>query len=260
MNGFPEGGGELRSGDGDDGADASASLSGWQASPARDLDELATGASRFGPDLGRLGADREHEDRREREQDANEATDVERTARDMLDRGDRKGAITALMDAHGNAVFSFCARVLRDRSLAEDVLQRVFLEAYRDIGRFRGSSTFPAWLFGIASHRCQDALKSQRRRLQRIESNHRATLRAVDPMAVSCEQLERARIISALEECLQGLSAEVRMTVLLRFQQGKSYEDMSKMLDTKPNTLHVRVARALPALKQCLQAKGWTDE
>ncbi len=258
MNGYPEGGGELRSGDRDDGADASSSMTGWPASPAHDLDELVTQARGSGPDLGQRGTAPEHGDAGE--QDAREPADVERTVRDMLASGDRKGAITALMDAHGNAVFSFCARVLRDRSLAEDVLQRVFLEAYRDIGRFRGNSRFPAWLFGIASHRCQDALKAQRRRLQRIESNHRATLRAVDPVAVSCEQLERARIISALEECLQGLSAEVRMTVLLRFQQGKSYEEMSRMLETKPNTLHVRVARALPALKQCLEAKGWTDE
>ncbi len=227
MNGSPVGGGELRSGDGDRSAESSSTMTSWSISAV---------------------------------DDASEPVDLELAVRAMLARGDRRGAITALMDAHGEAVFGFCVRVLRDRSLAEDVLQRVFLEAYRDIGRFQSHSTFPAWLFGIASHRCQDALKSQRRRLQRIESNHQATARFADPRAASSEQLERARIIVALEECLRGLSDEVRMTVLLRFQQGKSYEEMSELLDTKPNTLHVRVARALPALKRCLEAKGWTDE
>jgi RNA polymerase sigma factor (sigma-70 family) len=192
--------------------------------------------------------------------EASEPVDLDLATRAMLARGDRRGAITALVDAHGEAVFGFCVRVLRDRSLAEDVLQRVFLEAYRDIARFQVHSTFPAWLFGIASHRCQDALRSQRRRLHRIESNTQAAARFADPCAASSEQLERARIIAALEDCLQGLSEEARIAVLLRFQQGTSYEEMSELLETKPNTLRVRVARALPALKRCLEAKGWTHE
>jgi RNA polymerase sigma-70 factor (ECF subfamily) len=190
---------------------------------------------------------------------ASEPVDPELAARGMLARGDCKGAITALMDAHGEAVFGFCVRVLRDRSLAEDVFQHVFLEAYRDIARFQAHSTFPAWLFGIASHRCQDALRSQRRRRHRLESNDQAAVRFADPCAASNEQLERARIIAALEECLRRLSEDVRIAVLLRFQQGMSYEEMSELLETKPNTLHVRVARALPALRRCLEAKGWTD-
>jgi RNA polymerase sigma-70 factor (ECF subfamily) len=193
-------------------------------------------------------------------EDAIEPVDPELAVRAMLARGDRKAALTALMDAQGDAVFSFCARVLRDRSLAEDVLQRVFLEAYRDIGRFQGHSTFAAWLFGIASHRCQDALKSQRRRLQRIELNNQAATCFADPVAASSEQFERSRIIAALEQCLHGLSDEARMTVLLRFQHGMSYEEMAAATGTKPNTLHVRVARALPSLKLCLESKGWTDE
>ena len=180
--------------------------------------------------------------------------------RALLASGDRRGAIGALMDAHGDAVFSFCTRVLRSRTLAQDVLQRVFLDAYRDVDRFHGRSTFFAWLMGIASHRCQDALRSQRRYLQRIESDDQMIVSVADPAMLPSEHLERARILTALDECLRGLSDDVRMTVLLRFQQGKSYEEMSELLDTKPNTLHVRVARALPLLKHCLEGKGWTDE
>jgi hypothetical protein len=59
----------------------------------------------------------------------------------LLARGDRKGAITALMDQHGAAVFNFCSRFLLDRALAEDVLQQVFLHAHRDIERFEGRSS-----------------------------------------------------------------------------------------------------------------------
>src|SRR5690349_13907932 len=70
----------------------------------------------------------------------------------LLARGDRKGAITALMDQHGPTVFNFCSRFLLDRVLAEDVLQQVFLHAYRDIDRFEGRSSPRTWLLRIAVH------------------------------------------------------------------------------------------------------------
>jgi RNA polymerase sigma-70 factor (ECF subfamily) len=178
----------------------------------------------------------------------------------MLASGDRKAAVAALIDAHGQAVFAFCVRVLRDRSLAEDVLQRVFMEAHRDLDRFEGRSTLAGWLFGIATHRCQDALKARRRRLHRIQADEQAMTSFADPGSTPAEHLERARIVAALEDCLRELSDDVRMTLLLRFQHGKSYEEMSALLATITNTLHTRVSRALPVLRRCLETKGWNDE
>src|SRR5882724_8930531 len=120
----------------------------------------------------------------------------------LLSRGDRKGALAALMDMHGEAVFSFCVRVLGDRTLAEDVLQQVFLEAHRDIDRFEGRSSLRTWLTRIASHRCQDAIRSRKIRQQRVKSDERAALDLVDPGSAPAERLEQARLIAALEDCL----------------------------------------------------------
>jgi RNA polymerase sigma-70 factor, ECF subfamily len=175
----------------------------------------------------------------------------------LLAAGDRKGAINALMDAHGHAVLGLCIRILRNRSLADDVLQRVFVEAYRDIERFQGRSSLEAWLLGIAGHRCHDAIKAQRRHLQKFTSDEQAVIDFADPDESPTARLEHVRLVGALEDCLGLLSDEVRMTLLLRFQQGRSYEDMSELLDANANTLHARVSRALPVLKRCLEGKGW---
>ena len=64
----------------------------------------------------------------------------------------------------------------------------------------------------------------------------------------------------ALEKCLSVLASEVRMTVLLRFQSGMSYPDMSEVLGVRSETLQARVARALPVLRRCLEGKGWQDD
>ncbi|HET7500273.1 MAG TPA: sigma-70 family RNA polymerase sigma factor [Kofleriaceae bacterium] len=165
-----------------------------------------------------------------------------------------------MMSAHGRAVYGLCIRVLRDRSLAEDAFQRVFLDAYRDIERFQGRSSLSAWLLGIAGHRCQDALKAQRRRVQRLEPDADVLVRVADPGPGPIDDVERARIFAALADCLRALSDEARMAVLLRFQHGKSYEELSRLLGEKPNTLHARVSRALPLLRRCLEDKGWDDE
>jgi RNA polymerase sigma-70 factor (ECF subfamily) len=173
---------------------------------------------------------------------------------------DRRATVAELVRAHGDAVLGFCLRVVRARALAEDVAQQVFMEAYRDLDRFEGRSSARAWLFGIASHRCLDALKGQQRRLRLIESDEQAVIEFEDPGAGPIEHVDRARLTAALEACLKRLSPDVRATVLLRFQTGSTYEELAAPLAATADTLQVRVARALQALRRCLEKKGWTGE
>ena len=105
-----------------------------------------------------------------------------------------------------------------------------------------------------------DAINSERRRLRRIELNDQATPAAPDLARAPSDRLDRLRWIEALETCLSLLASEVRMTVLLRFQSGMSYPEMSEVLGVRSETLQARVARALPVLRRCLEGKGWHDE
>jgi RNA polymerase sigma-70 factor (ECF subfamily) len=172
----------------------------------------------------------------------------------------RRATVARLMATHGDAVFGFCMRVVRARSLAEDVVQQVFLEAYRDLDGFEGRSSERAWLLGIAIHRCLDLLKTQQRRLKLIESNEQAVLDFKDPGASPIERLDRARLTTALDECLKRLSPDVRATVLLRFQTGSTYEELAIPLAASADALQIRVSRALPILRRCLESKGWADD
>ena len=183
-----------------------------------------------------------------------------RTAQSLLEQGDFRGAVGALVEEHGDAVYAFCLRTLRNPALAEDVAQQVFLHALRDIARFQGRSPLLVWLIGIAAHRCMDAINSERRRLRRIELNDQATLVVPDLACSPTDRIDRSRWIEALEKCLSVLASEVRMTVLLRFQSGMSFPEMSEVLGVRSETLQARVARALPVLRRCLEGKGWQDD
>jgi RNA polymerase sigma-70 factor, ECF subfamily len=187
-----------------------------------------------------------------------EMPEAERAALDCLARGDRRGAVDALLLAYSDEVYSHCRRVLRDSTLAEDVFQQVFLEAIRDLGGFEGRSSLRAWLIGVAYHRSLDALKARRRQRERLDDGEDAVERAADVAADPEALADRARRARELGRCLGALSAEARMTVLMRYRLGLSYEEMAETVGERPGTLHARVTRALPALRRCLEAKGIT--
>lgn len=169
---------------------------------------------------------------------------------------ERHAAVAALFKQHGEAVYGHCLRIVRERVLAEDLMQQVFLEALRDFDQFRGQSSRRTWLFGIANHRCLDALRSRRRGATEPHRDERA----VEEPSVTgpFERLDHAQLLAALEECLALLSPEIRATVLTRYRTDLTFQQMATDLDASPDALQMRVARALPVLLKCLERKGWT--
>jgi RNA polymerase sigma factor (sigma-70 family) len=97
-----------------------------------------------------------------------ESHDPEREARDALARGDPEGALASLMRAYGSPIYRFCRQLVADPDLAQDVHQTTFVQAFEGLAGFGGRGSFRAWLYGIARHRCLDALKIARRREKRF--------------------------------------------------------------------------------------------
>lgn len=186
--------------------------------------------------------------------------DIEAEARALaaLDAGDRRAALGALLDAYGVVIYSYCLRVLRDETLAQDVQQVVFLEVHRDLPAFRRESSVWTWISRIAHNRCMDAATRRRREQQRsvpIDGEDDAVLPASQTPGPD-HTSERARWMAALERCLQRLSEPVRATVLMKYQQGLTFDEMAVAVGERSGTLQVRVSRALPILRQCLERAG----
>jgi RNA polymerase sigma-70 factor (ECF subfamily) len=78
-----------------------------------------------------------------------------------LRAGDKRRALIHMMDRYGDIVLRYGYAMSRDRQVAEEVRQQVFVEAYRDIDRFAGRSSLQTWLLGITRHRCLDAAGSE---------------------------------------------------------------------------------------------------
>jgi RNA polymerase sigma-70 factor, ECF subfamily len=172
----------------------------------------------------------------------------------------RRAKISELMTAFGEAIFGYCMRMIHDEQVARDVVQKTFMQAYRDFDQFEGRSSERTWLTSIARNRCLDTLKQDHRFQKRFESNESAMQEHIDPSAGPAEQMDRARLMAALETCIRRLPAPMRATVLERFLKGATYEELSQSFGAHANALQARVARALRQLKQCLEKHGWAHE
>ena len=182
-------------------------------------------------------------------------SDPEYLALAALDRGKPEEALSILMRAYGTAVYRYCRQMAGSDDLAEEIQQLTFVQAYEGLAKFARRSSLRTWLFGIARHRCLDLAKMNRRRLRRFGPLEDVPDMAAPDRSVE-ERLSEDSRARALERCLQGLGPRVRDAVLLRFQHGLSYPEIARISGEKPPALQVRVARALPILRRCLEEKG----
>ena len=161
-------------------------------------------------------------------------------------------ALELLMRRYGASVYRYCREELRDRALADDVHQQVFIQAHRDLATFAGRATLKTWLFAIARHRVLDASKMRRR--ARAHREHDAA-DPIDPAPAADQLIDDARLCRDLVECLGLLPPRMRTALLLRYQQGFTFDEMAQICHEKPGTLQARVARALPRLRALLEAR-----
>jgi RNA polymerase sigma-70 factor (ECF subfamily) len=182
--------------------------------------------------------------------------DPEDAAQAALERGDPDEALSVLMTAYGKAIFRYCCQVMKDRHLAEEVLQETFVQAFQGFERFAGKSKLRTWLFSIAHNRCLDALRKERTRAKRIQpvSDPPETEDpAVGPEASSAAE----ELADVLRQCLEKLTPKVRSAVILRFREELTYPEMSEVCGDRAPTLQARVTRAMPVLRECVESLGF---
>jgi RNA polymerase sigma-70 factor, ECF subfamily len=168
---------------------------------------------------------------------------------EMIDRGEQRRALTLLMERYGDRVYRFAHAMTRSAAMAEDVRQQVFIQAYRDFGRFERRAQLRTWLFAIVRNRCLDATKIQKRWWKRFKNDPPEDPEGEPP------DLDRGRISKLLAICLGKLAPAARVAVALRYIEELDYKEASEITGDLPGTLQQRVGRALPALRRCVDSK-----
>ncbi|HET9620482.1 MAG TPA: sigma-70 family RNA polymerase sigma factor [Kofleriaceae bacterium] len=171
---------------------------------------------------------------------------------------DKRQVVTLLMKQHGQKIFRYAVAMVSDRALAEDIRQQTFADAHRDLAQVVDVAALPRWLYGIAHHRCLDALASRRRWYQRYKNEFPADDEPPGdrPSDDALVALDQAQWASLLRRCVDQLKPRSRAAVLLRYGQGLRYDDVAVIAKERGATVQRRVARALPVLRRCLERKS----
>jgi RNA polymerase sigma-70 factor, ECF subfamily len=142
--------------------------------------------------------------------------------------------VEVLFRAHAQELGRYLVAMVRDRALAEDLLQDTFCDALRAQEQLGQIENERAWLYGIARHRALGALRRGRRfqrTLVRLGGSREVAQEADEALVALLDLLERE------------LSPELRALVLLRYVHGFQAAELAEMTGLSPEAVRQRLAR-----------------
>ena len=177
-------------------------------------------------------------------------------------RAGKDAAYRELLRRYERPVFSLVYRMVRDRTLAEDLSQDTFVKVLNALESYRPEYKFSSWVFKIANNVAIDQLR--RRELDtlsldgspdaRTKDEIEATaLQAVDRTESPLAELESRELGSVIEQAIAKLRPEYRSCILLRHVEGRSYEEIAEVLDLPLGTVKTYIHRARNELREHLE-------
>ena len=150
----------------------------------------------------------------------------------------------ALYDRYAEQVYRTALRITRDRDAAFDVTQDTFLQAFGGIGSFDGRATLATWLYRIAVNQALQLL-----RRHKTERRH---LRIVAEQSPTATEPADNGAYPDVESALAALSEHDRAILVLKYQEGLSYDEIAASLDCAPGTVASRLNRARDRLRRIM--------
>lgn len=151
-------------------------------------------------------------------------------------------------------VYGFVLRRLRDPSLAEETVVDVFVELWKNAGRFRGESRPATWIFGIAHFKCLAASRAARRSKRSAVVATESEILEAMPDVIDTEDAAAARErVAHVKAALQALPEAQREVVELAFVDGLGYGEIAERLGVAEGTVKTRVSRARSMLRRMLR-------
>jgi RNA polymerase sigma-70 factor, ECF subfamily len=178
-------------------------------------------------------------------------------------RRDDSRAIAALYDRYSNLVFSLGLRMLGDREATEELVQEVFLRAWRQAGTYQPSlGRLSNWLLGIARNLAVDELRKRRARPQRSDGDpeeqlkHIASTTTGDP----AEQVAIGARHDEIRRALDALPPPQRQVIELAYYAGLTQTEIAAQLNDPLGTVKTRMRLATQKLRERLREMDQVPE
>jgi RNA polymerase sigma-70 factor, ECF subfamily len=164
------------------------------------------------------------------------------------------GAFEELYERHSRIVYSLVLRILRQGATAEEVVQDVFLQLWRNSGQFDARRPFVPWLLTLARNRALDhlRLKSERQRRREDQTEELPQIFVAAPQyEAALDEKRRAERVRAL---ISSLPAAQKKAIELAYFEGLSHSEIASSLNEPLGTVKSWIRNGLLRLKERLQA------
>ena len=167
-------------------------------------------------------------------------------------------ALRELYDIHARAVYSLAVRILRSQSDAEDIVQEVFVQAWRQATRYDASrGTVAGWLLMQAKSRSIDRLRARRARPE--QSEEARVSEPVDASDAADIQIVRGEQAARVRQALEELPALQKTALELAYYEGLTHVEIAEQLEQPLGTVKTRIRQGLLKLRQALGGAEKTD-
>ena len=150
---------------------------------------------------------------------------------------------------YSSVVYAVALRVLGDTAAAEDVLQEIFMQLWRNPGAFdSGRGNLAPWLAVITRNRAVDLLRKRRPQTEISE-----TIVSVEPDLAG--EADRGRVMEKVRSVLQEMPAAQRSSLEMAYFQGYSHSEISEKTGEPLGTVKTRIRNGLMLLRKAVEAK-----
>jgi len=162
-----------------------------------------------------------------------------------IESGDQ-AAMSALFDRYGTLVYSVALRVLKDASEAEDVMQEIFVQVWKNPGAYvSGKGSLAGWLAVVSRNRSIDAIRKRRP----AEPLEMFALPAATNLA---RDAERDFLLGKIRGVMGSLPEEQRKPLELAFFEGLSHSEIAEKTGDPLGTVKTRIRIALATIRKAL--------
>ena len=160
-------------------------------------------------------------------------------------------AYEVLVVRYQGRMFRLASKMLADRGEAEDVVQEVFLKAWRRLYQLTDDAAFVGWMYRMTTNRCLNVIRTRRPHAEldpETTESARADTQPEQAVQVSTQ-------LEALNAALPELTPEQRACWLLREVDGLSYDEIASIIGVSSTAVRGRIARARAQLSEVM--KPW---
>src|SRR3981081_3614982 len=181
---------------------------------------------------------------------AAQATSDEILLRSIADGG--RTAMHILYSRHNVRVYRFVLRIVRDTTMAEDLVSQVFLDVWRTASQFEGRSQVSTWLLSIARFKALTAMRQRRHE----DIDQEDVLEIADEADTPEASLDRSTTSAILRACVAKLSPAHREIINLVYYHEKSVEEVGAIIGIPQSTVKTRMFYARKQLADLLKSAG----